>query len=830
MTARPTRPLALAPIFLVSILLFTANAFAAAPTVTAISPNNGPAAGGTSVAITGAGFIAGSTVKFGSTSASGVVVHSSTSITATSPSGSGMVDVAVTNTNGTSASTPTDQFAYDPSRSGPWLGLDGNSEGFALGHIDDFTAHGIVYDRGFSTESGGIEYAAGEEPKAGDDLERSIDAGMIPVVTIDYDGYEGWGPNTDFPRTSEQISDYVTGFIATAKAIRERYPGKEVLFEAMNEPWGNTAPHNNGAQYADVIAQLLPAVAASSIPSDDVYVVGFGADMNAKEEWTEGWIPSMYEAQPALEKEVQGWSFLPLGPPKGSEFNNSEGIEGVPAIREFMLSGENNIIVSAVGYCALDVESGGLCREEGGEVATDSTQAAEWLTETLQTAKDYHEAGWLKALIVAARNYGGFSMQLEGGSLTKEGEALDSFADTYTPRPAVSAISENNGAVAGGTSVTITGARFASGDTVKFGSAAATGVTVHSSTSITATSPSGTGLGNVTVSGPYGTSIETPYDQFAYDPAPTKPWLGLNGNNSTYLGPIGAFVEHEVVYDRSGPVEWVAGESLEEGGKPSEGGAGLEADFEHNMVPVVTIEYKGYDGEYKSDPDFPTEEGSSTTLREYVEGFVKSASEILKKYPEKKVLFEPMNEPWGYTTPQYNGAEYADVIAKLLPAAEEAGIPLSDIYVGATGMEWVPEMYAAQPSLETEIQGWYFHPYGPPSGTEYYDVEGIQSLPVVQAEMTSGQNNIIVSEVGYCAEDVNEGRGCGDGSSSAKTSTEAAAKLTEMLKNALPYHEAGWLRALLVYSRNDGGWAMQLPGGELTAEGKALIEFAEAHG
>ncbi len=68
-------------------------------------------------------------------------------------------------------------------------------------------------------------------------------------------------------------------------------------------------------------------------------------------------------------------------------------------------------------------------------------------------------------------------------------------------------------------------------------------------------------------------------------------------------------------------------------------------------------------------------------------------------------------------TPQYNGKEYANAIAEVLSQASTAGIPLSDIYVGAIGKKWVSGMYEAQPKLETEIQGWYLHPYGPPSGT-----------------------------------------------------------------------------------------------------------------
>ena len=55
----------------------------------------------------------------------------------------------------------------------------------------------------------------------------------------------------------------------------------------------------------------------------------------------------------------------------------------------------------------------------------------------------------------------------------------------------------------------------------------------------------------------------------------------------------------------------------------------------------------------------------------------------------------------------------------------------------------------------------------------------------------------------------------------AESSSQAAANLTQMLDNALPYHRAGWLRALLVYSRNAGGWAMQLPGGDIHQAGRS---------
>ena len=71
-----------------------------APTVSSISPVSGTTAGGTPVTITGTGFLTGATVKLGGTSATGVSVTNSTTITATTAAhAAGAVDVVVTNTD-----------------------------------------------------------------------------------------------------------------------------------------------------------------------------------------------------------------------------------------------------------------------------------------------------------------------------------------------------------------------------------------------------------------------------------------------------------------------------------------------------------------------------------------------------------------------------------------------------------------------------------------------------------------------------------------------------------------------------------------------------------
>lgn len=71
------------------------------PTISALSPNNGSAAGGTPVTLHGSGFVSGITVSFGGVPATNVNVVNSTQITLTTPSGAvGPAPVMVTSPAG----------------------------------------------------------------------------------------------------------------------------------------------------------------------------------------------------------------------------------------------------------------------------------------------------------------------------------------------------------------------------------------------------------------------------------------------------------------------------------------------------------------------------------------------------------------------------------------------------------------------------------------------------------------------------------------------------------------------------------------------------------
>ncbi|HEX7458985.1 MAG TPA: IPT/TIG domain-containing protein, partial [Acidimicrobiales bacterium] len=87
--------------------------FVSPPRITGVSATTGPAAGGTSVTITGTGLTGATSVLFGGTPAASYSVTGDTSITAVSPAApAGTVDVSVTTAGGTSSSGTNDQFTF----------------------------------------------------------------------------------------------------------------------------------------------------------------------------------------------------------------------------------------------------------------------------------------------------------------------------------------------------------------------------------------------------------------------------------------------------------------------------------------------------------------------------------------------------------------------------------------------------------------------------------------------------------------------------------------------------------------------------------------------
>ncbi len=85
------------------------------PSVSTLSPSQGPSSGGTTVTITGSSLDSVTAVKFGAIAAASFTVGSNSSITAVAPAQApGVVDVTVTNATGTSQASKRDLFTYLP--------------------------------------------------------------------------------------------------------------------------------------------------------------------------------------------------------------------------------------------------------------------------------------------------------------------------------------------------------------------------------------------------------------------------------------------------------------------------------------------------------------------------------------------------------------------------------------------------------------------------------------------------------------------------------------------------------------------------------------------
>lgn len=102
---------------------------------------------------------------------------------------------------------------------------------------------------------------------------------------------------------------------------------------------------------------------------------------------------------------------------------------------------------------------------------------------------------------------------------TDQGTSVVSPKDVFAygfPAPAVSQIVPTSGTALGGTRVTVVGTNLVGTSAVDFGGVPATRFTVNSDTSVTATAPPGTGVVDITVTTPEGTSTTSPADQFTY--------------------------------------------------------------------------------------------------------------------------------------------------------------------------------------------------------------------------------------------------------------------------------------------------------------------------
>jgi hypothetical protein len=160
------------------------------PAVTGVTPSQGPASGGTSIAIAGSGFLGATAVSFGGTGAATFTVNAATQIVATSPAhAAGTVDILITTAYGTSPVVTGDHFTFVPPPVPTGVSpVKGSSAGGTAVSIS-----GTGFQAGATVTFGGVA-ATGVSVSGGTLITATAPAhasGAVGVIVTNPDGQSG---------------------------------------------------------------------------------------------------------------------------------------------------------------------------------------------------------------------------------------------------------------------------------------------------------------------------------------------------------------------------------------------------------------------------------------------------------------------------------------------------------------------------------------------------------------------------------------------------------------------------------------------------------------
>ncbi|MES2835159.1 MAG: IPT/TIG domain-containing protein [Pseudomonadota bacterium] len=432
------------------------------PTVTAIAPTAGPTGGGTSVTITGNNLTGATAVVFGATPATTYTVVGNTQITATAPAGSaGTVDVRVTTTGGTSATSAADQYTYVPAPTvtsvSPTVGPTGGGTTVTITGANLLNATAVTF---------GATPATGFTVNGATSITATAPAGTGTVdVRITTVG------GTSATNAGDQFT-YVAAPTVTS------------ISPTAGPVGGGTAVTLTGTNFTGVTAVTFGATPATGFTFNSPTSItatapaGSAGTVDVRVTTAGGTSPTSAADQFTY---VQAPTVTSISPTAGPT------------------SGGTTVIITGSGFAAAPGT---------GAVKFGATNATYVINSNTQITATSPANG--------AGTYDVTVTTVGGASATS---AADQF--TYVATPAVTSVSPTSGPTTGGTTVTITGANLLNATAVTFGATPATGFTVNGATSITATAPAGTGTVDVRVTTVGGTSATNAGDQFTFVAAPT---------------------------------------------------------------------------------------------------------------------------------------------------------------------------------------------------------------------------------------------------------------------------------------------------------------------
>jgi alpha-tubulin suppressor-like RCC1 family protein len=536
---------------------------APATQVAAISPEDGLAAGGGTVTITGSGFTGATAVKFGTVRPSSFKVVSGTEITAAIPAGTGRVDITVTAPlGGTSADSPADQYSYLARGSVLGWGYSvagslGNGQyadaavpvaaHLPAGTVITATATGAETVYGLTSTGAVYAWGAGFNGELGNGTAVSFTAlpvkVSIPTGTVitaigagEYDGYAvtstgqvlAWGngidgelgngstAGSDVPvavslpsgTTVTSVTGYLYGAVARTSAGTVLAWGNGIDGELGD---GTTASSD-----VPVAVQLPSGVSVTSLAAGE-YGAYASTSAGGVLAWGSNTLGELGDGT-TTSSDVP----VAVSVPAGTKVTavaaggyDGYALTSTGKVLAWGLDsqgelGNGTIVTNSDVPVAVSLPSGTTVTSVAGEIGAGlaRTSAGRLLAWGYNNYDDLGDGSNANSDVpVAVRLPAGVSVTQLGPSM------LDGDRVVVSPVTTVTGLAPARGRA--GTKVTITGLNLSGATKVKFGGKTAK-FTVVSATKITATAPAGTGTVAVTVTTPLGTSQKVAAGQFTY--------------------------------------------------------------------------------------------------------------------------------------------------------------------------------------------------------------------------------------------------------------------------------------------------------------------------
>ena len=533
--------------WVMQVVTFRAVGSPTAPTVSSVTPNNGPIAGGTSITIAGTNFANGATVTLGGAAATGVVRVSGTQISAVTPAhAAGVVDVVVTNPD-TQSDTLAGGYSYVSLTAPAISSVTPNSGPFAGGTAVSIA--GTKFVSGATVRFGGVA-ASNVVVVSATQITATTPghaAGVVDVIVTNPDAQSGTLTNGFTFRAAPTVGSVtpnngaLAGGTAVTIAGANFAAGASVTFGgaaatnivvvstaqitattpahaagAVNVVVTNTDTQSgsltNGFTYVTAVPISFSQVAAAT-PQVATQVINLAfpgaqtvGDLNVV---IVGWNDVTSRVQSVTDSAGNVYS-LAIGPTIGSGQSQSiyyaANIAGgsntvtvqfnqaavYPDIRILEYRGISSVDVTAgASGSGTSTSSGPATTTSANElilaantVATGNTAAGPGFTARIITTPDLDIVE--DQIVTSAGAYTATAPISPAGGWVMQMVTFRAGAGTA---PTISSIAPNSGSSLGNTSVTIAGTNFASGAGVTFGGTAATNVVVVSATQITATTP-----------------------------------------------------------------------------------------------------------------------------------------------------------------------------------------------------------------------------------------------------------------------------------------------------------------------------------------------------